>query len=390
MRSKYYDIHKKAVKQRSITPETYKEDKVQFIKNKVLSQNKKDFIEDELFYVDQYQYKDSNISHVLHFGINLYFDNLKQEIDIYNGDYKLKPPSSKGSSKARQEEYSKFTKQIVLTNIEQLITKEAISYLLGNQNIRTVLLDVFERNSEGIVDIKEGNTIDTHTVVLYKDTNKNSIFVVDPSNPQFSNYLANIKDCQLEIKAGYIDKKIYKAPNKDLVGSHTDQWRDCVDIAVKLAFGFNKIAPDFNFENDEMFLKSIQNDIVIKNITNQQIINNNLLEEVESNPMRIRQASNYETSEKANKKLGSVDMLFREMKKFEKVIEPIKEIRIKCIEKVAERLSVDYKPSNYDLALQDYNHTISNVHKLFVESLNQGVSNYTTDLSGNIYDALQD
>lgn len=59
MRIKYYDIHEKAVKQRSITPENYWWDRSKFIKAKVKSQDKSSIIEDEFFYVDQYQYKDS-------------------------------------------------------------------------------------------------------------------------------------------------------------------------------------------------------------------------------------------------------------------------------------------------------------------------------------------
>ncbi|MEK6869315.1 MAG: hypothetical protein AABX74_03745, partial [Nanoarchaeota archaeon] len=121
--------------------------------------------------------------------------------------------------------------------------KFAIDYLKLSEH-KTILIDVFKReltgNSKGLIsDLQE---LDTHTVVLYNTGSK--ILVIDPSNPQFSSPLANFNKALIEVSYSANDKyKIYqppeKASEKGLIGKNVYQWRDCIDVAVKLAFGLN-------------------------------------------------------------------------------------------------------------------------------------------------------
>ena len=174
--SKYDSIHRDAIKKRSITPETYKE---------------VEFSEDAIFYVDEYQYKASTTSHVLHFGINIYREELKEELAKHNKMLKKtlkdsdvisllnKTEKGKKPEELEQEKYQQLQKYKEesaqnLTPIETYIVNTAIKYL-DEQNKKTVLVEVFEREAGG--QVKE--SLAKHTVILYKQNNK--YIVIDPS-----------------------------------------------------------------------------------------------------------------------------------------------------------------------------------------------------------------
>ena len=82
--SKYDSVHEKATKQRSITPDTYKESEFQdttLIKVPVKGTS---VTVEDFFYIDNYQHKDSKTSNVSHFGINTYNDELIKVLEEYN------------------------------------------------------------------------------------------------------------------------------------------------------------------------------------------------------------------------------------------------------------------------------------------------------------------
>ena len=79
--SKYDDIHKESAKQRSITPDTYRSSEFRSAKVKT---SEFEELEQEIFYVDEYRHKESEKSHVFHFGINTYIEGLKKELDEHN------------------------------------------------------------------------------------------------------------------------------------------------------------------------------------------------------------------------------------------------------------------------------------------------------------------
>ena len=121
-----------------------------------------------------------------------------------------------------------------------------------------VLVDIFDR-SAGFVNAGDNQT---HTVVLWKKTGR-EIVLIDPSNVNFSNHLiseiSQVFNVNLSLPniegstiygtqgspTGYSE---YIAPNP--------LPRDCVDIAVKIAFEINeqqKIVGDFNLVEKNVF-----------------------------------------------------------------------------------------------------------------------------------------
>jgi len=271
--SDYDSIHKEAVKKRSITPDTYKG---------------VEFSEDTIFYMDEYQYKDSVTSHVMHFGINIYIKGLAEEINEHN---KKQKEISESKLTSNTNNHKAISQNTSLTKYEALIAEKALNYLKENK-LKTVLIDVFERDKSGIV-----SSLETHTAVLYNNGTNEKVFVIDPSNPQFSSHIANF---HTSIQVDYSDKlKIYQPPEKanekGLIGSKASQWRDCVDIAVKIAFGLNK-SPVLND------LKAIMSSEAVQTISNSYKMNDSIPDEIQDKgfvkiPFRIQQKSNFKITE---------------------------------------------------------------------------------------------
>jgi len=273
-------MHEKAVKQRSITPETYRGEKTQFA-------------QDESFYVDEYQYKNSVTSHVLHFGINIYRDGLKVEIDEHN---KTQKEISESKLTSNTNNHKAISQNTSLTKHEQLVVLEAVKYIdQGNGKLKTALVDVFKRDKSSMVSPSE-----IHTVVLCNNNTNDKIFVIDPNNPQFSSHIANLSNLSPRIQVDYSDKaKIYQPPEKareqNLVGPGINQWRDCVDIAVKIAFGLNK-------SSELSDLKAIMSSEAVRNIANSYKINDSIPDQIQEKsfvkiPLRIQQNSNLKVNE---------------------------------------------------------------------------------------------
>ena len=99
-----------------------------------------------------------------------------------------------------------------------------------------VLVDIFDRSTDFV---NEGNN-QTHTVVLWRKRD-NETMLIDPSNVNFSKNIANIYD--------FTTAKIPGNTIYSTNGKHTEyvsyeeeiaKPRDCVDIAVKIAFEINE------------------------------------------------------------------------------------------------------------------------------------------------------
>lgn len=122
-----------------------------------------------------------------------------------------------------------------------------------------VLVDIFDR-STGFVDAGDNQT---HTVVLWKKTN-DQIMLIDPSNINFSNHLCDpLTTCFFGVTilpSQPNGQVIYGTQGKPTGYSEYDYPnplpRDCVDIAVKVAFEINeqqKIVGDFNLVEKNVF-----------------------------------------------------------------------------------------------------------------------------------------
>lgn len=300
---------------RSITPDTHKsrtlvkdqEELVNFNLLKGLEFFKKQVSEEESimlqkepdnqFYVDEYQYKDNS---VIRFGINKYYEGLKEELNIHN----LKQIDFSGkkletlSNISQETKYKEFSSLIQLTTLEQKVLTCALLHFQNIETVKTILIDLFPRgtkpNDKGMINIpKDDEPVDTHTVVLYNTGKK--ILIIDPNNPQFSAHLANFKPEILE--ATYTPNnlyKIYSRPEGSKTGFASDKFRDCIDIAVKLAFGLNSDVSSYENLLD-----------LIKSQTVKFITNNFAIDGISSTnkPIRLKQASDFKDIIVCNKKL---------------------------------------------------------------------------------------
>ena len=251
---------------------------------------------DHQFYVDEYQYKGNT---VLRFGINKYCNGLKENLNIHNSNQmEFSGKKLETLSNISQEtKYKEFSSLIKLTNLEEKILVCAIDYLKNNTTVKTILVDLFPRgvkaNDKGLIDVPKEEPVDTHTVVLYNSSKK--ILIIDPNNPQFSAHLSNFN---LEIfEATYTPNnlyKIYSRPEGSKTGFSYDNFRDCIDIAVKLAFGLNS---DLNNYGS---LAELMKSQTIKFITNNFAIDGI---SVNNKSIRLKQTSDFEKILNCNKKL---------------------------------------------------------------------------------------
>lgn len=190
---------------------------------------------------------------------------------------------SKKSGKSNKEEQS----DILLHPLEVKIIQSAITSLqLGKQ--KTALIDIFARDDKEQIQFDTKTKLpETHTLVLYKNTTSEYI-VIDPSNSTFSSHLAckinnNLIGDSIKIITSEKELKIYSPASKDNIGPNPNQYRDCIDIAVKLAFGLNQI--------DTIDIKDLTNLESIQEITNNTHIDKYIPSLPDEFSLRIKQAS---------------------------------------------------------------------------------------------------
>ena len=288
----------------------------------LLTQEKtlEDFASNRIF-IKKYQYKESKTSEVLRFGINIGYDSLIDELTLYNKQLTKTVSDAVQNKLEKQSDVSNISattkyepfrdKYIDLTSSERFIIGNAIKYL--ETSIHNVaLVDVFPRefnnNNTGVGTINT-KSLDTHTALLYKTT-ENKILVLDPNNPMFSSHLSKYQDtlytietlCNTDPKL-----KIYSRPEKTITGYDKTKYRDCIDIAVKIAFVLNNSGS--SYKN----LEDIMNSQVIKLITN----NSNIDELIFTNRdlIRPKQSSNFEKVIDCNQKMtvySTIEKLKRE------------------------------------------------------------------------------
>lgn len=288
---------------------------------------------DNQFYVDEYQYKDNS---VICFGINKYCNGLKEELNIHNSkqiDFSGKKLETL-SNISQETKYKEFSSLIQLTTLEQEVLSYAITYLKGN-SVKTALVDLFPRGTKpsdkGMINVpKDDEPVDTHTVVLYNTGKK--ILIIDPNNPQFSAHLANFKPEILEATYTPNDKyKIYSRPEGFKTGFAPDKFRDCIDIAVKLAFGLN---------NEKSIYKNI--DEVVKSeivlwVTNNDKIDNTIFYS-KIIAVREKQKSDIEQIVKFNINQQKLNSSHKEvkLKKYIEYQDALKELKISYEKSIAE------------------------------------------------------
>ena len=284
---------------RSITPTTL--EKVIFAK------------EESPFYEEIYSYKGNSVTRV---GIDVHHPYLPKILEVNQQTLSKSGrkitmgseiKSSINEKNVKVADTYKQDAQIMLTDFEKDIFTYAISILDNNP---TVLIDIFARHdkdgvyceahkmsgrkySKGEIKIDEEGSYETHTVVLYLQGEK--YLVIDPSNSTFSTILVGVND---NIRVCFDPNlQIYKPQGK--TGFNNDLWRDCIDIAVKIALGLNKETPIISVlpaPKESQILEFINPKVIkdihtIKEITNQKEQYTYLPKLLEGECVRAKQSS---------------------------------------------------------------------------------------------------
>ena len=256
---------------------------------------------DNVWYKDEYSHFESKVTR---YGINSNAVKadlekntiLGEPVDLFDTTKKVE--KSVKSSQYKLEDAQKISHH----GLEKYILQQAINQLLESKG-KTVLVDIFAREN-GAIKVLKDSIPETHTIVLYKNPpsidKKHEILVIDPSNFLFSSHLSNLNGTtkhELLNKITTIHKtlQIYK-PISDYTGPNPDQYRDCIDIAVKIAFGLDR-------EKDQAIsLDNMKDSQTVKIISNNQTINKSMPDDMHTKqfvkaPLRIQQKSNINIGE---------------------------------------------------------------------------------------------
>ena len=170
-------------------------------------------------------------------------------------------------------------------------TISAEKYLSDNNKVEypnnVVLVDIFDRSTGSI---NEGSD-QTHTIVLWKRKD-NEIFLIDPSNINYSKHLSNnFNVIPLEPAKNIFYGSAGKETGYSDYLTNDPKPRDCVDIAVKIAFELNEQQKVSELDNLPQITDSLQ-----KRLSNQKILAPHLIL-VKNDFVRTLQSSNKDTRE---------------------------------------------------------------------------------------------
>jgi hypothetical protein len=220
---------------RSITPTTL--DQVVFDKNPY----------EDLSYKELYQCKNSMVTRFAINTVNIggILEDLEKSSVPFIDLSKQPEIKSIKTTTYRDIKTKELIDSLIHSGLEKYLVQQAVSYLLSDEDNRVALVDILERSIEVDKVTIENEIAKIHTVVLYKNSSlegKHEIVVIDPSNFFFSSHLSN-QDMFSSIKHENFGKittkheqiQLYVAPDKNKIGALPEQWRDCIDIAVKMA-----------------------------------------------------------------------------------------------------------------------------------------------------------
>jgi hypothetical protein len=284
---------------------------------------------DDFYYQDKYQYRGNE---VVRFGINVWALSepsglstidiepiaLSDSASETSSAKELSHPSASKKSHSSQGKKSVILPKYYTLEIDLL--QKAITCLLDNEDCKTVVVDIFAQEAGELKIDKSSGRVETHAILLYKnpivvasvpteaeETKEialkddslamdaipcHEIVVIDPSNSAYSAHLAGLERVisheGLAKIIAFTSKKllqIYKPVDSDNIGPGHDQYRDCIDISVKLAFGLNGCSHELKI-SDIRQLMELPN---IKQISNQLKVDKFIIEE--NLPIRIKQTS---------------------------------------------------------------------------------------------------
>lgn len=242
-------------------------------------------------------------SSVFRFGINVdpLTEHQSRELaSIFDKTAAIKSGSVSSAASRKAMDYPH-----ILHPLEVFQIKEAINHCTtvgAKVGVKTVIVDIFERNEDGSINIGGDKKPGIHSIVLYKQGNQ--VLVIDPSNSDFSKHIAYNADVIYgydspgQISVPYLPIKIYSPYGP--VGPNPSEYRDCTDIAIKLAFGLNKHVVPID-------MRKLRELSVVQEVTNQVDINDCLVFDAKKTPARMRQATDDMTRDKIEKLMVSID-----------------------------------------------------------------------------------
>lgn len=304
-------------------------------------------------------YSNSSDNKVSRFGLNMIGMNDKQISELSA----ISVPVTKAVSiKSKGSKSSKADQDILprLHPLEIMLLRKSIADLASN---KTVIVDIFARNDDGSIKI-EKNIAETHAVVLFKQIDQCQIFVIDPSSFSFSKHVpSNAERILMHDDKNYVitlpeilkGAKIYVSPDKERVGPNPDQYRDCIDIAVKLSEEFNLI------DSLEVIMDAI------KNITNQPPMMKELFFDSTQAIMRVKQASDDGVRKEVNKLIVKMDQQMKGANEYFRS----NEFNNLMEQSNLEILKQSHEPTNYSLAIQNLQHQYAINAKSFIDRINE-------------------
>lgn len=224
----------------------------------------------------------------------------------------IKSPASDAASRVSSASGSTKTpkKAILLHPLEIDLLKTAICNLVKVEDEKAILLDIFDKDETGSVKKNVEGKFETHTIVLYKHVYNGStqVFVIDPNNSTFSKHLDNpifkaFINSVTPHELGWIDIiasqkpiKIYTSPEGASLGPESTSFRDCEDLAVKIAVWLNRpevvISQNLSFDSKDFCVTDLP---IIQALSNMSETNKDLALRHKDLPLRGRQSSMQET-----------------------------------------------------------------------------------------------
>jgi hypothetical protein len=294
-------------------------------------------ISTEIFFQDQYQHlnkADTRVGPVVHrLGIN--FASMKDNEILQLFDSGTHYVSSAASTASKTEMKVKLQHPL-----ELFLLEDAVQYLRVNTTKTAILLDILKRDDEGKITIDSNNKPEVHTVVLCKTSKTDEYLVIDPNKVSHSSHIAGtgIHDRDFSIMIPKISD-IYTGP-KDKTGPKVEQFRDCIDIAVKLALSFE--AKGNPIDQDRLDTNE-----VVQMVSNNADLDKAILKVTGEKAVRIKQRSNTESI----KKFHQIEIILDEDIKRLDAIDHGK--AVSCKKEYEAKLATTFEPENYGTMVQD-------------------------------------
>ena len=189
--------------------------------------------------------------------------------------------------------------------IQELSNKSSAQELQSQQEYphNVVVVDIFARE-QGKIKTTQTGLPETHTVVLWKKIEQ-EIVLIDPNNTRFSQHikeayykLTNTDISILNIENGVIYSTNSKPTGYSKYSEETVKPRDCIDIAVKIAFEINEQQLKFTqFQQIEKNVCSQISNNTPPNISLTKSLNTTFIRELQSTSHQIRSSTNTSLSQ---------------------------------------------------------------------------------------------